>query len=91
VRRRAGGSTRLLTVANAGSPVSWRHNQPTERRSAQRHGAALALASLLVAGRDRHRIYWLEGAAESEPLLADHCPSCDRPLPAEHEAGVAVA
>jgi hypothetical protein len=45
----------------------------------------------LVAGRDRHRIYWLEGAAESEPLLADRCPSCDRPLPAEHEAGVAVA
>src|SRR4051794_18689897 len=45
----------------------------------------------LVAGRDRHRIYWLQGAAESEPLLADRCPSCDRALPAEHEAGVAVA
>jgi hypothetical protein len=44
----------------------------------------------LVAGRDRHRICWLEGAAEAEPLLTDCCPSCDRPLPAEHEAGVAV-
>ena len=44
----------------------------------------------LVAGRDRHRIYWLEGTAEAEPLLTDRCPSCDRPLPAEHEAGVAV-
>ena len=44
----------------------------------------------LVAGRDRHRIYWIEGAAEDEPLLTDRCPSCDRPLPAEHEAGVAV-
>jgi hypothetical protein len=45
----------------------------------------------LVTGRDRHRIYWLEGAAEDEPLLGDRCPSCDRPLPAEHEAGAAVA
>jgi hypothetical protein len=45
----------------------------------------------LVAGRDRHRIYWLQGAAESEPLLGDRCPSCDRPLPAEHQAGAAVA
>jgi hypothetical protein len=45
----------------------------------------------MVAGRDRHRIYWIEGPAESEPLLGDRCPSCDRPLPAEHEAGAAVA
>jgi hypothetical protein len=40
----------------------------------------------LVAGRDRHRIYWLEGAPESDPLLSDRCPECERPLPAEHEA-----
>ena len=39
----------------------------------------------LVAGRDRHRIYWLEQAAESEPLQADTCPVCDRALPSEHE------
>ena len=44
----------------------------------------------LVAGRDRHRIYWLEGAPESDPLLSDRCPSCERPLPAEHEAAAAV-
>ena len=47
--------------------------------------------AFLVAGRDRHRIYGLEGAAEAEPLLGDRCPRCDRPLPAEHQAGAAVA
>ena len=43
----------------------------------------------LVAGRDRHRIYWLEQAAESDPLLSDACLTCDRALPAEHEVASA--
>jgi hypothetical protein len=43
----------------------------------------------LVAGRDRHRIYWLEQAPESEPLLSDACPTCDRALPSEHEVASA--
>jgi hypothetical protein len=34
-----------------------------------------------VAGRDRHRIYWLAEAPEDEPVLGTTCPSCDRPLP----------
>jgi hypothetical protein len=42
-----------------------------------------------VAGRDRHRIYWLEGAAQDDPVLDNRCPSCDRPLPAQ--SGVAAA
>jgi hypothetical protein len=42
-----------------------------------------------VAGRDRHRIYWLEKAPESEPLLSETCPTCDRALPAEHEVATA--
>jgi hypothetical protein len=37
----------------------------------------------LVAGRDRHRVYWIAGADESDPVLSDRCPRCDRPLPAE--------
>jgi hypothetical protein len=39
--------------------------------------------AFLVAGRDRHRVYWLAGADESDPVLGGRCPSCDRPLPAE--------
>jgi hypothetical protein len=35
----------------------------------------------VVAGQDRHRIYWLEDAEESDPVLGDSCPSCDRRLP----------
>lgn len=43
----------------------------------------------LVAGQDRHQIYWLEGADESDPVLSDHCPNCDRPLPAVSRANAA--
>ena len=33
-----------------------------------------------VSGTGRHRVHWLEGAPESEPVLGSTCPSCDRPL-----------
>lgn len=36
----------------------------------------------LVAGQDRHQIYWLKDADLSDPVLSDHCPNCERPLPA---------
>jgi hypothetical protein len=45
----------------------------------------------LVSGRDRHTIFWLEGAAESDPLLSDICPECDRNLSAEHRRSQASA
>ncbi len=38
-----------------------------------------------VQGEDRHRVYWLADASVSDPVLAPVCPSCDRPLPGEHE------
>src|SRR5215210_455901 len=38
-----------------------------------------------VSGMDRHRVYWPAGAPDSEPVLGDHCPNCDAPLPAGHE------
>jgi hypothetical protein len=34
-----------------------------------------------VSGAGRHRIYWPEGAPESEPLLTPECVNCERPLP----------
>jgi hypothetical protein len=39
-----------------------------------------------VSGVDRHRVYWREGAAESDPVLGDRCVECDAPLPAGHDA-----
>jgi hypothetical protein len=38
--------------------------------------------AFVVAGRDRHRVYWIAGAEEADPVLATRCPSCDRALPA---------
>jgi hypothetical protein len=42
----------------------------------------------LVSGIDRHRVYWLPDAAQSDPMLERECVSCGAPLPAEHEAAV---
>ncbi|HWT23065.1 MAG TPA: hypothetical protein VN213_06115, partial [Solirubrobacteraceae bacterium] len=39
--------------------------------------------SFLVAGVDRHRIYWLPDASPDDPVLSGRCPNCDRPLPSE--------
>jgi hypothetical protein len=38
-----------------------------------------------VAGIGRHRVYWLAGAPDDDPVLAPSCPACDRPLPRESE------
>ena len=38
--------------------------------------------ALLVSGQGRHQIYWLEDTDETDPVLSDRCPSCDRLLPA---------
>jgi hypothetical protein len=32
-------------------------------------------------GAGRHQVLWLLEAPESEPVLGDLCPSCERPLP----------
>jgi hypothetical protein len=37
--------------------------------------------AFVVAGRDRHRVYWIATASEEEPVLGNVCPSCDRELP----------
>jgi hypothetical protein len=39
-----------------------------------------------VAGAGRHQVLWLADAPEDEPVLGDHCPSCDRPLPGSGDA-----
>jgi hypothetical protein len=39
----------------------------------------------LVAGTDRHRIYWVAGATPDDPLLDTDCVRCGAQLPVEHE------
>jgi hypothetical protein len=65
------------------------------RRLAQRRGGARGSrdetyrctcgASYRVQGADRHRVYWREGAAESDAVLGDRCVECDAPLPTGHD------
>ncbi len=33
-----------------------------------------------MTGRDRHRVFWLAGAPEDEPLLEQRCPNCGSAL-----------
>jgi len=42
-----------------------------------------------VAGLGRHRVYWLRGTRDAEPLMSDDCPRCGRALPAEPAAAAA--
>jgi hypothetical protein len=37
-----------------------------------------------VSGTGRHRVYWLQEAAESDPVLGTACVKCEAPLPAGH-------
>jgi hypothetical protein len=41
-----------------------------------------------VSGSGRHRVYWLEGAAESDPVISGTCPSCDRALPSTSDTTI---
>jgi hypothetical protein len=43
----------------------------------------------LVSGTDRHRIYWVAGAAAENPVLGQDCVRCGARLPAEREAAAA--
>ena len=40
----------------------------------------------LVSGIDRHRVYWLPDAAQTDPLLVRECVSCGAELLAGHDA-----
>jgi hypothetical protein len=42
-------------------------------------------ASYRVRGADRHRVYWRDGADQSEAVLGDRCVECDAPLPSGHD------
>ena len=86
----------IVALAAAGAAVALRARRGvsgsrTKPDAPAREAWACACGErYLVAGRDRHRVYWREGAPESEPLLSDRCPACERPLPADHEAPAAL-
>jgi hypothetical protein len=38
-----------------------------------------------VAGAGRHRVFWLAGAPDSDPVLGTSCPRCGRELPSHDD------
>jgi hypothetical protein len=72
IRLRRPGSTGAAAVGrpDAGRPETYRCECDQEFR---------------VSGTGRHRVYWLAGAPDDDPVLSPVCPSCDRPLPRDSE------
>jgi hypothetical protein len=85
VRRRAG----LHSLAARGrTALGGRFAEEPSSGDARRDWRCACGQAYVVTGTDRHRIYWLAGADEQDPVLGGECPECGRPLPAEHEAAV---
>jgi hypothetical protein len=97
-RRRGAAAAAIVTFGAAVAGAAWR---AVRRPSASSDGAPPAAApatwtcacgqELRSSGAGRHRVFWAAGAPDSEPILGDRCPSCDRPLPAEDAAAPARA
>jgi hypothetical protein len=71
-----GGSAVAIALARLKRPeirLRRRAQQPDTYRCACGQG-------FRVTGSGRHRVYWLEGAAQDDPVLSQHCPACDRSL-----------
>jgi hypothetical protein len=81
VRPGASGGETSRGAATNGSGAQ-RSAEASDGASARQPWQCECGQAYLVAGQDRHQIYWLEGADESDPVLSDTCPNCDRPLPA---------
>ena len=94
VRRRR--ASRLLFVAAAGIALAAAAIRSVLRRRRASTQAAAPQArrpltcgcgqEYVVAGSDRHRVFWRAGAPEGEPVLGDSCPVCQASLPAEPAA-----
>lgn len=82
-----------LAAAVVAALAAWarrrRGDRVVEPPPARREWRCVCGQEYLVAGTDRHRIYWMAGATPGEPLLEARCVNCGAHLPAEHE-GVTV-
>jgi hypothetical protein len=60
-----------------------RATQAAEPPPARREWRCTCGQEYLVAGQDRHRIYWVAGATPDDPLLEEHCVRCGAALPVQ--------
>jgi hypothetical protein len=73
-------------IAVAAARVRRRSLDRPEPPPARREWRCVCGQEYLVAGTDRHRIYWVAGAPPDDPLLGTRCVQCGIELPSEHEA-----
>jgi hypothetical protein len=78
----AAAAALAVTAAAARAVIRRRRSlAATPRPPARRPVSCACGQEYVVAGTDRHRIYWPAGAAEADPVLGDNCPVCQAPLP----------
>jgi hypothetical protein len=62
-------------------PAAPRGAEPEAEAAAREPWSCACGQAYVVAGRDRHRVYWIADADEANPVLGGKCPSCERALP----------
>ena len=71
-----GGSAVAIALSRLKRPdVTWRRRAPQPQTYRCDCGQGFR-----VTGTGRHRVFWLDGAAEDDPVLSPQCPECGRSL-----------
>jgi hypothetical protein len=75
----------VAAIAVAAARTRRRGREQAAPPPARREWRCTCCQEYLVAGTDRHRIYWVAGATSDDPLLETRCVQCGAELPSEHE------
>ena len=70
----------LLRRGRPGGPAAVRRDEREPAPQPREPWRCECGQEYLVAGRDRHRIYWPAGADDGDPILAGECRECGRSL-----------
>ena len=84
-------ATAVAVVAAAVTLILVRRRRRPGQESARRPWRCKCGQAYLVHGVDRHRVYWLPDAPDSDPLLGRECVQCGATLPAGHETALTRA
>ena len=74
----------LALAAAAGLAIGWRRHGRSGRGpqpKAREPWSCECGQAYVVAGEGRHRVYWVQGAPEGDPVLGTTCVNCERDLP----------
>ena len=98
-RKQKANAAKVAPVAGAAGRAAtgvWRFLQrrrggagavaPEDAPSARRDWTCECGQQFRVSGEDRHRVFWLADAYDSDPVLGDQCPTCETPLSTQEAA-----